>query len=200
MIGQLIGRVLGILAVDHAIQALPKHGPLRCQTPITGNAYYNALLSDDAWEKLGLSVPVNHRKLCEKLPTCTFEDAFCQCTSPFFPHYAKANDDTSFKDQHTRPLWLRGAAVLGRLNQQITDRGLPIHHTWAFWLRGTAVLGQLNQQMTALQAHQGITVATPSTYPVTDPEDNSEAPRRGSDVYRTVQLSPRSCRHYSERR
>jgi hypothetical protein len=59
-------------------------------------------------------------------------------------HYAKANDDTSFKDQHTRPLWLRGTAVLGRLNQQITDRGLPIHHTWTFWLRGTAVLGQLN--------------------------------------------------------
>jgi hypothetical protein len=39
--------------------------------------------------------------------------------------------------------------------------------------------------MTAFQAHQGITVATPSTYPVTDPEDNLEAPRRGPDVYRT---------------
>jgi hypothetical protein len=127
-VGELIGRVLSILAMDRAIQALPKEEQrqLKYQTPVTVVAYYQALLSNNAWEKLRRSVPINRRELSEVSATCTFEDAFANAYL-HFSHYAKANDDTPFKDQYTWALWLRGTAVLGQLNQHLTDRGLPIH-------------------------------------------------------------------------
>ena len=127
-IGELIGRVFSILAMDRAIQNLPEKElcALKYQTPVTVTAYYQALLSDEAWEKLRLSVPINRRNLDRDAASRTFEDAFAKAYL-HFSHYAKANDDTPFKDRYTWALWLRGTAILGQLNQHLTDRGLPIH-------------------------------------------------------------------------
>jgi hypothetical protein len=127
-IGELIGRVFSILAMDRAIQNLPEKDlcPLKYQTPIPVPAYYQALLSHDAWEKLRLSVPINYRNLCQDSASMTFEDAFGKAFL-HFSHYAKANDDTPFKDRYAWALWARGTAILGQLNQHLTDRGLPIH-------------------------------------------------------------------------
>ena len=127
-IGELIGRVFSILAMDRAIQNLPEKElcPLKYQTPVTVTAYYEALLSSDAWEKLRLSVPINRKNLSQDSAFTTFEDAFSKAYL-HFSHYAKANDDTPFKDRYAWALWLRGTAILGQLNQHLTDRALPIH-------------------------------------------------------------------------
>lgn len=127
-IGELIGRVLSILAMDRAIDSLPpsRHSQLKYQTPVTVAEYYKALLTDEAWECLRLSVPANGRQLKESDAQKTFEDAFQQAYI-HFSHYAKANDDTPMKDQYSWALWLRGTAILCQLNQDLTDRAIPIH-------------------------------------------------------------------------
>jgi hypothetical protein len=127
-IGELIGRVLSILAMDRAINSLPpgEHRQLKYQTPVSVAAYYEALLTNEAWESLRLSVPANGGQLKKSDAETTFEAAF-QNAYIHFSHYAKANDDTPMKDQYSWALWLRGTAILCQLNQNLTDRAIPIH-------------------------------------------------------------------------
>jgi hypothetical protein len=125
-IGELIGRVLSISAMDNAINALTDHCELKYQTPVTVAAYYKELLTDDAWNVLRRSVPANRVDLSEESATRTFEDAFADAYF-HFSHYGKANDDTPIQDSFAWALWLRGTAVLWQLNQSLSDRGLPIY-------------------------------------------------------------------------
>jgi hypothetical protein len=124
-VGELLGRVFSILAMDRAIEAKPTHCELTYQTPVTVLEYYKALLTGEAWEKLRNSTPANYLELSKKSATTCFEDAFKHAYF-HFSHYAKAGDDTPMQDQFAWALWLRGTAVLCQLNQRLTDRALPI--------------------------------------------------------------------------
>ena len=78
--GELIGRSLGIYAMDHAINALPPASvcelKLEYQTPVTVTDYYKALLTDEAWEELRQSIPANRTQLSDASANTTFEDVF----------------------------------------------------------------------------------------------------------------------------
>lgn len=124
-IGELIGRVLSILAMDNAIDALSEHCQLKYQTPVTVAAYYKALLTDAAWETLHRSTPANRTQLSSVSATKTFEDAFADAYL-HFSHYAKANDANPMQDRFAWALWLRGTAILCQLNQELSDRATPI--------------------------------------------------------------------------
>lgn len=124
-IGELIGRVLSIFAMDEAIQALTDWRELKYQTPVTVAAYYKALLTDDAWEALRQSVPINRTNLSKESGTKSFEDAFAGAYF-HFSHYGKANDTTPMNDKHAWALWLRGVAILCQHNHKLTDRAIPI--------------------------------------------------------------------------
>jgi hypothetical protein len=94
---------------------------LKYQTPVTVTEYYKALLTDDAWEILRLSVPANHTRLGRASAGKTFEKAFA--TAYFhFSHYAKANDATPMRDSYAWANWLRGTAVFCQHNQELSDR------------------------------------------------------------------------------
>lgn len=125
-IGELIGRILSILAMDTAICALTEQCELKYQTPVPVAAYYRALLTDDAWEVLRRSIPANRTNLSESSAKTTFERAFDGAFF-HFSHYAKANDATPINDRFTWALWLRGTAILCQLNQELTNRALPIY-------------------------------------------------------------------------
>ena len=125
-IGEIIGRVLSLLAMDDAIDALTDQSQLKYQAPVSVVAYYKALLTDDAWNILQNSVPKNASKLTAIDSEKTFANAF-QDAYFHFSHYAKANDDTPLRDQYLWSLWLRGTAILCQLNQPLTDRALPIY-------------------------------------------------------------------------
>ncbi|KAM6495131.1 hypothetical protein JOM56_009754 [Amanita muscaria] len=124
-IGELIGRVLSIFAMDRAIHALTKHCELKYQTPVTVAGYYQALLTDDAWESLRYSKPANGKRLSEASAAKTFEDAFASAYF-HFSHYGKANDATPMQDVLAWAFWLRGTAILCQPNQALTDRAIPI--------------------------------------------------------------------------
>lgn len=126
-IGELIGRVLSIFAMDRAINDLPPNEQCQLiyQTPVRVTAYYKALLTDDAWERLRESTPANRSKLTAAEAKVTFEDAFDDAYV-HFSHWAKANDATPLCDRYAWALWLRGTAVLCQLNQELTDRAIPI--------------------------------------------------------------------------
>jgi hypothetical protein len=124
-VGESIGRILSILAMDDAIDELEGHCELKYQTPVPVLAYYRALLTDEAWEELRKSVPANRAQLCKDSGTKTFESAFANAYL-HFSHYGKANDNTPIQDRYAWALWLRGTAILCQLNQELTDRALPI--------------------------------------------------------------------------
>lgn len=126
-VGDLIGRVLSIRAMDDAIETrkAAQQSELKYQTPVTVAEYYKALLNDTDWNILRKSVPANVRKLTKKDSDKTFEEAFAGAYV-HFSHYAKANDDTPLKDEYSWALWLRGTAILCQLNQNLTDRAIPI--------------------------------------------------------------------------
>jgi hypothetical protein len=125
-IGELIGRVLSILAMDHAIDAASNPCELKYQTPVTVVAYYKALLTDEAWKTLRSSVPANRTKLSTDSANKTFERAFAHAYF-HFSHYAKANDATPMCDKYAWANWLRGTALLCQLNQELTDRVHFVH-------------------------------------------------------------------------
>jgi hypothetical protein len=124
-VGELIGRILSILAMDDAIDGLEDHCELKYQTPVLVSAYYRALLTDEAWDELRKSVPANRAQLCKDSGNKTFESAFANAYL-HFSHYGKANDNTPIQDRYAWALWLRGTAILCQLNQELTDRALPI--------------------------------------------------------------------------
>ena len=84
-IGELIGRVLSIAAMDRAIHALTEHYELKYQTPVTVAAYFKALLTDEAWERgkcqnPAFLFPANLiPKLQPKNPHCWFLHPWCHC-------------------------------------------------------------------------------------------------------------------------
>jgi len=96
-IGQLIGRALSISVMDRAIDALSNICELTYQTPITVPSYYKALLTDEAWEILRLSTPLNYAWLSKNSATTTFEDAFADAYF-HFSHYGKAINSTPMHD------------------------------------------------------------------------------------------------------
>jgi len=145
-IGELIGRVLSITAMDEAINSQGNVCELRYQTPVTVAAYYKALLTDEAWEDLRLSVPANCTQLSEASATKTFEEAFASAYF-HFSHYAKANDATPMCDRYAWANCLRGTAVLCQLNQELTDR---VHFIFF-----SAVPAQLGLKARALARPEG---------------------------------------------
>jgi hypothetical protein len=124
-IGELLGRVLSIFAMDLAIDNTPTKRELKYQTPVTVAEYYKALLTDEAWNVLKDSVPINRSDLSKESAEKTFEAAFADAHF-HFSHYAKANDETPLQDRYGWALWLRGCAILCQLNQMRSDRALPI--------------------------------------------------------------------------
>jgi len=125
-IGELIGRALSISAMDSAIHGLPKVCELDYQMPVTVADYYKALLTDELWDALRKSTPANRAQLTKISATTTFEDAF-QHAYFHFSHYAKANDSSPMCDTYAWANWLRGIAVVCQLNQELSDRMMPIY-------------------------------------------------------------------------
>jgi hypothetical protein len=159
-VGELIGRALSILAMDDAIDQLKNHCELRYQTPVSVPAYYRALLTDEAWEKLRQSTPANRAWLTTQSATKTFEDAFADAYF-HFSHYGKANDATPIQDRYAWALWLRGTAVLCQLNQELSDRAIPIFFSNLKTLSPQSVSMAFDQDKTGKTA-QSDTVAIQS--------------------------------------
>jgi len=145
-VGELIWRTFSILAMDRAILAVPanKRCVVQYQTPVTVTDYYRALLTDEAWEKLCRSIPINFRELSEESATLTFEDAFGKAYF-HFSHYSKASDDTPFKDKYAWALWPRGTGVVGQLNQYLSDIGNPMYFP---------AKGKIGPQSMSMSLHQ----------------------------------------------
>ena len=125
-IGELIGRTLCISAMDRAINQQETVCELKYQTPVKVEDYYKALLTDEAWEELRLSTPANRAQLSEGSAKMTFQVAF-QNAYLHFSHFIKVNDSSSMCDTLAWAIWLRGAAVVCQLNQELTDRMIPIY-------------------------------------------------------------------------
>ena len=125
-IGEIIGRALSIFAMDCAIDRLVNVCELRYQTPVTVADYYKALLTNDAWETLRQSIPVNGAQLSNGSATRNFEDAF-EDAYFHFSHYGKANDSSPMRDTYAWGLWLRRTAVACQSNQELTNRMAPIY-------------------------------------------------------------------------
>jgi hypothetical protein len=124
-IGELIGRVLSIFAMDLAIDKTSEKCHLKYQTPVTVAEYYKALLTDEAWKVLKDSLPINRSDLSKESAERTFEAAFADAYF-HFSHYGKANDETPLQDTYSWALWLRGSAIVCQLNQMRSDRAYPI--------------------------------------------------------------------------
>ena len=144
-IGQLLGRVFSIFAMDRAIEGTSTKRELKYQTPVTVAEYYQALLTDEAWKILKDSTPANCSSLTEESREKRFEDVFADAYF-HFSHYGKANDETPLQDCYGWALWLRGTAILCQLNQTRTDRALPI-----FFSKPT---GTLSAQSTSMALDQ----------------------------------------------
>ena len=125
-IGELIGRTLCISAMDRAINQLATVCELKYQTPVKVEDYYKALLTDEAWEELRHSTPANWAQLSEGSAKMTFEIAF-QNAFLHFSHFVKANDSSPMHGTLAWAIWLRGAAIVCPLNQELTDRMTPIY-------------------------------------------------------------------------
>ena len=150
-IGELIGRVLSILAIDRAIDAASNHCELKYQTPVPVVAYYKALLTDEAWMTLRSSVPANRALLTEDSAKTTFEEAFAKAYF-HFSHYAKANDSSPMSDKYAWANWLRGTAILCQLNQELTDRVHFIHFSDRGSVGPESMSVDLNQDKTGQSA------------------------------------------------
>jgi hypothetical protein len=122
-VGQLIGRVLSISAMDNAIGATANKCELVFQTPVSVLDYYKALLTNDAWTMLRKSVPANHTQLSEGSGTKSFEDAFANAFF-HFSHYGKANDASPIRAKHSWAHWLRGTAIFC---PELSNRMTPIY-------------------------------------------------------------------------
>jgi hypothetical protein len=148
-IGQLLGRIFSIFAMDRAIEGPLTKRELKYQTPVTVAEYYQALLTDEAWEVLKDSTPANCSSLTEESREKRFEDAFADAYF-HFSHYGKANDETPLQDCYGWALWLRGTAILCQLNQTRTDRALPI-----FFSKPTGTLSAKSTSMALDQDKTG---------------------------------------------
>ena len=62
-----------------------------------------------------------HRSVCGDDFRIPFADAYFD-----FSHYGKANEVTPMQDLSAWTLWLRGTAILCQLDQELTDRAIPI--------------------------------------------------------------------------
>lgn len=160
-IGELIGRTLSILAMDAAINNRKETTELKYQTPIPVNAYYAALLTPEAWNILRNACPANSRNV--EYPNKRFEDAFKNAYL-HFSHYARANDGTPLNTKYGWALWLRGTAVLCQLNQELTDRAIPIYFPDAGCISPVSMSYILDQDKAG-------TTADPRIIPVQSAED-----------------------------
>jgi hypothetical protein len=124
-IGELLGRALSIFAMDRAIEATRTKCQLKYQTPVKVLDYYKALLTDQAWETLRTSRPANRQAVKTSVAKKSFEEAFADAYL-HFSHYSKAHDEGPMTDVQTWALWLRGTAISCQLNQELTDRSIPI--------------------------------------------------------------------------
>jgi hypothetical protein len=146
-IGELIGRALSIFAMDDAIHASTDLRELKYQTPVTVAAYYQNLLTDEAWQTLRRSVPANRARLSEESGTKTFEEAFAGAYF-HFSHYGKANDSKPMNNHYAWALWLRGTALLFQHNQELTDRAFPIFFSHLGTVSPKSISLELNQDKT----------------------------------------------------
>ena len=82
-VGEIIGWVLSLLTMDDTIDTLTDGSQLKYQVPVSVVVYYKALFTNDAWNILQNSVPMNTTKLtaqdsmkclqmCSKMPIFTF--------------------------------------------------------------------------------------------------------------------------------
>ena len=150
-IGGLIGRALSISAMDRAIHGLPKNCELNYQMPVTVADYYKALLTDESWEALRKSTPANRAQLTKISAMTTFEDAFKNAYF-HFSHYAKANDSSPMCETYAWANWLRGTAVVCQLNQELSDRMMPIYFSNRGGVSPQSVSVNLNQDKTGQSA------------------------------------------------
>jgi len=162
-VGELLGRVLSIFAMDRAIESTPVKRDLKYQTPVKVVDYYKALLTDEAWEVVRVSQPANRSNLTLETKSKTFEEAFADAYF-HFSHYGKASDDIAIQDCYGWAAWLRGTAILCQLNQMRTDRALPI----AFSGPGEAI----SPQTTSMELAQDKT--SPAEDPATTAVQSAE--------------------------
>jgi hypothetical protein len=124
-VGELLGRVLSILAMDRAIESTQTKRELKYQTPVKVTEYYRALFTDEAWDVVRMSTPANRADLTAESASKTFETAFADAYF-HFSHYGKASDESPIQDRYGWAAWLRGTAILCQLNQTRSDRAHPI--------------------------------------------------------------------------
>ena len=151
-IGELIGRALSISAMDCAIENLHGHSELKYQTPITVADYYQAFLTNDAWEVLRKSTPANRSRLSSDSANTKFEDAFKNAYF-HYSHYGKANDSCPMSDKYAWALWLRGTAVVCKNCQVLTDRMAPIYFSDGGGVSPKTISVSLDQDKTGQDAN-----------------------------------------------
>jgi len=151
-VGELIGRALSMTAMDKAINALGEVCELKYQTPVSVAAYYRALLTEEAWETLRLSVPANGAALSPKARSLTFEEAFEKAYFRF-SHYSKAGDAAPMKDGYAWANWLRGTAVFWQFE------GVRVHYIYF------SEEGKIGPRAMSVELNHDMTGRT------TDPED-----------------------------
>ena len=121
VIGELIGWVLSISAMDCVIEKKLELCELKYQTLMTVVDYYKSLLMDEAWEVLRRSIPANRAQLSYESGLKTFEQAF-QNAYFHFSHYVRANDSSPMCDHFAWANWLCRTAIVCQPNQELTDQ------------------------------------------------------------------------------
>lgn len=142
----LIGRSLSISAMDRAIDRLAHRSELRYQTPVSVTDYYKALLTDEAWETLRRSVPANCAGLSALSADKSFEDAFKMHTSTS-PTMGRPMMHP-IRDACAWAYWLRGTAIFCQLNQELTDRMIPMYFPEHGAVSPRSISANLDQDMT----------------------------------------------------
>ena len=127
--GELVGRLLDILALDDANIKSPKRDNIFPRsTPVTVTAYVTHLIAATHLEEVLNSKPVNPRDINPDLANIPFKEMFSDCWI-HTTHYAKAEDSKVLHAKFVWAYWIRGCALQLKAGQELSDRMIPIH--WA---------------------------------------------------------------------
>jgi len=130
--GELVGRVLDILAIDSVITT--EHQPssstdeIKYSKPISVISYLTHLFPDDVHRDILDSTPSNPRNIASQWRTIKLRDAFKDAYI-HVTHYAKAGDNSVLEGKHLWAHWARGIAFQLMPGTDLSDRMLPIHWT-----------------------------------------------------------------------
>ena len=127
--GELVGRLLDILAIDKAVSTSLSRDPyFPYSTPVTVEAYLACLISKTHLQDVLNSKPVNTHEIDPTLSQVTLREMFSDCWI-HTTHYVRAEDSTVLQTKSIWAYWIRGSALQLKPGQELSDRMMPIH--WA---------------------------------------------------------------------